>query len=649
MLASPPVRAAGERAGGSGPARGGLGRALGTAAAAGVSFCAIFFGGGLTAATIAWIGGLALVLAAVLAGAALLGVLPAPRLDGPAALFLGALLGLAAWCGLSTVWSISPDRSWGYTNRTVVYAAFALLGLVAGTRLSRARLAASAAVLLALLAGFALLAKCVPALYDYGRVARLRSPLGYWNELALLCDAGVPLALWVAAHVRLPRARAAGVVLLYALVLTLLLTYSRFGVALACLAAAAWVVLDRRRVESLAALAVGGGAGAAVFGIALALPGITSDGQPRAARVHDGWIFALVVLAAAALVALAALALAGREVPPERRARIERVAGFAALALALAGLAVSIVFAGSVWSEFTNPGSQLSNNVSHLGSAKSNRWIWWQEAWHAFARHPGGGTGAGTFELTNQMLHRAPVVVDEPHSVPLQFLSETGIVGFLLYLGVAGGALWGAWRARREPAGLALGVAVAAFFVHGVVDKDWNYVATCGPMLLLAGGLLAKERAATARQPLLAACAAAVALAAVYSLVAPWLAQRELAKGTPAAFASAHSYDPLSVDALQGLAAFDDRPGRYARADELYRDAVALEPQNAETWYALGVFYFDHAAWKSAYTALNNAYTYDRFGTFARPCGLLDQARTKATGYTPPTLRCRGSKRPASP
>jgi tetratricopeptide (TPR) repeat protein len=103
------------------------------------------------------------------------------------------------------------------------------------------------------------------------------------------------------------------------------------------------------------------------------------------------------------------------------------------------------------------------------------------------------------------------------------------------------------------------------------------------------------------------------------------------------------------VDALQGLAAFDDRPGRYARADELYRDAVALEPQNAETWYALGVFYFDHAAWKSAYTALNNAYTYDRFGTFARPCGLLDQARTKATGYTPPTLRCRGSKRPASP
>jgi hypothetical protein len=640
MLASPPVRSAGERAGGFGPVLG----------AAAVCFCALFFGGGLSAVTLVWIGGLALVLAALLAAAALSGVLPAPRLDGPAAVFCGSLFGLALWCGVTTVWSTSPDRTWSYTNRTVVYAAFAVVGLVVGTRLPRSRLAGGAAVLLALLVGFALLAKCVPALYsDYGRVARLRSPLGYWNELALLCDAGVPLALWVATHSRQTRVRAAGVVLLYGLVLTVLLTYSRFGVALACVAAAVWIFLDRKRVESLAALAVGGGAGAAAFGIALTLPGITNDGQPRSVRAHDGWIFALVIVAGAALVAMAARALAQREVAPERRARIERIAGLAALVLAVAGLAVSIAFGGSLWSDFTNPGSQLSNSVSHLGSAKSNRWIWWQEAWHAFTRHPGGGTGAGTFELTNQMLRQAPVVVDEPHNTPLQFLSETGIVGFLLYLGVAGGALWGAWRARRDPAGLALGVAVAAFFVHSIFDKDWNYVATCGPLLFLAGALLAHPRPAPARQPLLAACAVALALAAVYSVVSPWLAQRELAKGTPASFASAHSYDPLSVDALQGLAAFDDRPGRYRQADRLYRDAVALEPQNAETWYALGLFYFEHRAWRQAYAALNNAYTYDRFGTFARPCGLLDQARTKATGYTPPKLKCPVSKRSASP
>jgi len=629
MLASPPVRAAGQRFEGLAP---GL-------AAAALSFCAVFFGGGHTNAPLVWIGGLALVLAAVL-------LVRAPRLDAPAALFLGSLAGLTVWVGITMVWSTSPDRTWQFTNRTLVYAAFALLGVLVGARTPRARIAEGAAALLSLLVGWALLAKCVPALYgDYGRLARLRSPLDYWNELALLCTAGVPLALWLAARRRLE-----GVVLLYGLTVTLLLTYSRFGVALACVAAAAWVVLDRKRVESLAAVALGGGLGAAVFGIALALPGITSDGEPRSVRAHDGWIFALVVLAGAALVVGVAVLLRRREVSPDRRARIERVAGIAALALAVAGLAVSIVFAGRIWSEFTNPSNtQVLNSSNRLGSAKSNRWVWWEEAWHAFTRHPGGGTGAGTFELTNQMLRKTPVVVDEPHNTPLQFLSETGIVGFLLYLGVAGGALWGAWRARRDSAGLALGIAVAVFFAHAIVDKDWNYVASCGPLFLVAGALVAPRTAEPApRRLLLAAAALAVALAAVYSLAAPWLADRQLATAATAADVKrAHSTNPLSVDALLEYAAFVDAQGSLEQASTLYNDAVRLEPENARTWYALGAFYYEHKFWRLAYDALNNSYTYDRFGKAAQPCGLLDQARYKAGFRFGPT--CPAGGRSSSP
>jgi O-antigen ligase/polysaccharide polymerase Wzy-like membrane protein len=627
MLPSPPVRAAGERVGGL--------------AAAAICFCALFFGGGQSKAPLVWIGGLALVAAAAM-------LLRAPALGRPAWLLVGGLYGLAAWSGLTTVWSTSPDRSWQFTNRTLVYAAFGLLGVLAGARLPRVRLAAGAALLLGAVCAWALLAKCVPALYsDYGRVSRLRSPLDYWNELALLAAAGVPLALWLAA-----RRRVEGVVLLYLFVVTVLLTYSRFGVALACLAAAAWIVLTRDRVESLAAAVLGGGAGAAVFGIALALPGITSDGESRATRSHDGWIFALAVIAGAALAGGVAWALRNREVAPARRARIERIAGIAALLAALAGLAVSIAFAGRIWSEFTNPGSQLGNTAAHLGSAKSNRWTWWQEAWHAFTRHPGGGTGAGTFELTNELLRHTPIVVDEPHNTPLQFLSETGIVGFLLYIGAAAGALWGAWRARCDAAGLALAIGVAAFFAHAIVDKDWNYVATCGPLLFVAGALVARpapERAP--RRVLLAVSAVAVAFAAVYSLTAPWLADRALASATSAADVKrAHSYNPLSIDALTEWAAFEDAGGHLAQANRRYRDAVGLEPRNARTWYALGSFYYEHGAWRLAYDALNNAYTYDRFGPAGQPCGLLDKARTKAFGYTPRSATsCRAARRSSSP
>src|SRR5439155_9741280 len=307
-----------------------------------------------------------------------------------------------------------------------------------------------------------------------------------------------------------------------------LLTYSRFGVALACLAAAAWIVFTRDRVESLLAAALAAGAGAAIFGVALALPGVTSDEQTRATRAHDGWIFALAVLAGAAAVAGAAFALRERRLEPGPRVRIERVAGIAALVLAVVGLAISIAYAGRIWDEFTNPANtQVTNTQNRLATAKSNRWVWWQEAWHAFTRHPGGGTGAGTFVLTNQMLRRTPVVVDEPHNTPLQLLTETGIVGFLLYLGVAVGALWGAWRARGDAAGLALAIGVGVFFAHAIVDKDWNYVATCGPLLFVAGALVSRPAVEPARRRvLLAASAVAVAVAAVYSLTAPWLADR---------------------------------------------------------------------------------------------------------------------------
>jgi hypothetical protein len=483
----------------------------------------------------------------------------------------------------------------------------------------------------------------VPALYsDYGRLARLRAPLSYWNELALVCDAGVPLALW------LGRRRAgAGAVLLYLLVVVELLTYSRFGVALACLAAAAWLLLEReQRVESMTACALGGGLGAAAFGIALALPGITKDGQSRSVRAHDGWIFALVLVGFAVLVYLAVQFLARHPVAPARRAGVERIAGIAALVVALAGLVVSIAFAGRIWSEFTNPVStQLTNSPGHLGSANSsNRWTWWQEAWHAFTRHPVGGTGAGTFNLTDLLLRRSSITAVEPHNVPLQFLSELGIVGFLLYLGAAAAALRGVVRARRDPAGLALGIAVAVFFAHAIVDFDWNYLATCGPLLLLAGALLARPAAVVAtRRPFVAIAAVAFALAAIYSLGAPWLAARDLPAASLAQAKRAHSYDPLSVYALMDWAAYEDAAGNTVHAAQLYREAVAREPENSATWYELGAFYFDYKQWRLAYDALNNSYTYDRFGPASRKCGLLDQARTKAFNYTPPAVKqCRG-------
>jgi hypothetical protein len=158
MLASSAVPTAAE------PVRG-LGLAV-AAASTVVAFCALFFSGGFADGPLVWVGALALGLAAVAAAAAALHLVPAPALDLPTGAFLGCLFGLAFWMGLSTLWSLSPDRTWGYTNRTLVYAAFALLGVLLAAILPRPgeTVANAAAVLLGLVLGWALLAKCVPAL-----------------------------------------------------------------------------------------------------------------------------------------------------------------------------------------------------------------------------------------------------------------------------------------------------------------------------------------------------------------------------------------------------------------------------------------------------------------------------------------------------
>jgi hypothetical protein len=254
-------------------------------AAGALAFAAIFFARGTTLSSLVWLGGVALLLAALAAAAALAGALPAPILDGAGAAFLAALFSLAVWVGLTTIWSESPEASWQYTNRTLVYTAFALLGALVAAQLRRPAesIALGASVVLALLLGWALLAKCIPSLYsDYGRLARLRAPLDYWNELALFAVVAVPVALWLAS-----RRAVLGALLLYGAGLTVLLTYSRFGIALACLAAVAWLALGTKRVEGLVTVALGAAGAAAVFGVALALPGITNDGETHAQRAHD--------------------------------------------------------------------------------------------------------------------------------------------------------------------------------------------------------------------------------------------------------------------------------------------------------------------------------------------------------------------------
>ena len=320
-------------------------------AAAALLFTALFFGDGTSNGRLFWIGSLAAIAAAVLA---VRGGLPAPR--GAGAIAFGLLAALTAWVGLTMWWSIAPDLSWAAFDRLLAYGAIALLGLVATRAPRPARTAAAGlALLLGLVLAWALLGKVIPSLFpDGARVARLRNPVGYWNSLALVAATAVPFGLWAACSRRFhPAARASGALLVYLAELVVVLTYSRAGIAVAGVAALAWLAIDRDRLETLGTLVLVTPVAGLVALWTFSRPALTDDLQPYADRVNDGAWFGILLCLGAAVVCLLAYFAARVEVTPERRRSLTRA--LAVVVAVVAVVAVAVVVArkgGSILDEF---------------------------------------------------------------------------------------------------------------------------------------------------------------------------------------------------------------------------------------------------------------------------------------------------------
>jgi hypothetical protein len=614
-----------------------------------VAVC-VLFSSGSSGGRLAWLGLGALCLAAVLGVAALAG-LPRPALSREALVALGFLVAFVAWTGVSVIWSIEGDRSWAYLNRGLAYTAFAVVGLALGPCVRRWSYVLAG--VLALPLGWALLGKAVPALGGSGRVARLSSPIGYWNALGLLFAMALPLALWLAAR-REHRhwLRTAGVVYVYALVVGLLLTYSRGGVLAAGAAVVLWLVLATPRIESAAALLLGGGAGLGVAVWAFSRPGLAEDGQSHATRVHDGAWFAVVFsLAAVAVGALAYLGSLAEERRPLSDLR-RRLVGRAALGVLVVGVAVGLAGLAAEskpegwFREFaaqpTDPTQQVG--PGHLANAtSSSRWLWWKEAWHAWNGQPWRGTGAGSFELTHRLLRTNDIVVTEPHNVPLQFLTETGLVGFFFALASIGAVAVGVVRRLRSfdggerAAATALAVLAAAYVLHSLVDFDWDFVAVSAPFFVsvgaLLGGRLVRDEPRLVWTPVPAAVAAAVAL----SFLTPWFAERStdsartaIGDGRPLLAyrdaRDARSLNPLALDPLLVQAAALEQLGDFQGARRLYIDAVGLQPLNWWPWYVLGRFEEGQQDWGRAIPPLERSVELDPLNPL--PAAELKQARS---------------------
>jgi tetratricopeptide (TPR) repeat protein len=229
----------------------------------------------------------------------------------------------------------------------------------------------------------------------------------------------------------------------------------------------------------------------------------------------------------------------------------------------------------------------------------------------------------------------------QPHSVPLQFLAETGLVGFglataalVLLLAGAVGVVRRLLPGPERGIAAALLAAAAAWFVHGLYDWDWDIPGITLPALAVLGllcgrgiGVSWSPRAlgAGARGLLLAGGLLMLGSVALSAILPSWARSKTDAalasvtrNASPAALERAQAdvdlvarLDTLSVEPLLAAASLANRRGRTGQARRYLVDAVGRQPSNVQAWLSLGRFELDRGDLRNARTALRRVVELD--------------------------------------
>jgi O-antigen ligase len=256
------------------------------------------------------------------------------------------------------------------------------------------------------------------------------------------------------------------------------------------------VVLCRRReqlagaIVSVTAAVLGAGMTAPFHGVT-ALAGATSTAETQGAIVLAG----IVVLATGA--AGAQLWVAAHERPGELK--------LPPYAAQIAGAVVVVIMALAIVVGSTeNSTVQLGGGAGRLTALSSNRYAYWRVALDTFDKQPIRGVGAGGWSVYWLQRQGNNGFAQDAHSLPLQTMSELGLVGLAFLIALLVGAAMAAHKALRidRAAAVAPIAVLVAWFAHSLIDWDWQMPAVTLIAFGMAGLLGALcGRASTEGEP----------------------------------------------------------------------------------------------------------------------------------------------------
>jgi hypothetical protein len=555
-------------------------------------------------------------------------------------LALACLVAFTALSFLSMLWAAAPADAWAGADRTLLYLmVFALFALWPGRGASAAPLVGLWTLAMVALAVYVALrvdtagGKSFAALFGG---ERLSYPVGYPNATAAQWLMAFWPALLLARGERVPWALrgllAGGAVVLADVALLSLSRGSLYATGVMVVLVFALVPERLRTFATAVPVALGIGFTAPLV---LRVGDRIKGGQSPYAAAH-GAVAAMFVAAllAGLVVALGAAFENYRPLSPALVRGVRRGMATVALMTLLAVLAGGLVAAGNgvggngvggklitrvrhSWESFEGGYSTTAHSGTRLLSGLgSNRYDFYRVALDEFTAHPLQGIGADNFQQQYLRRGRSEETPRYPHSVELRTLAQTGLLGALLAVVGLGGALVAAWRAMRRADPLGRTVAAAAlggfayWIVHGSFDWFWEFAGLGAPAFALLGiacsleprtpltGSERAQRVSSGRRWALGTVGVVAALAALLSLAAPWLSERQIqsaARIWPKAPLVAYSrlddaarLNPLSDQAYLVAGSIALRFGDLLRAEHEFSLALGRVPDDAYATLELG-------------------------------------------------------------
>ncbi|MCB8914443.1 MAG: O-antigen ligase family protein [Thermoleophilales bacterium] len=558
------------------------------------------------------------------------GLLPVSRVTRAGWVGVGLLGGLALFVGLGALtWTESTERSMIEFSRVLMLLGTFVLVLLIQTRDGVERTVTGVAAGVTVIGIVALASRFdpdlfnVPVLPEGFSTSRLSYPLEYWNGLAALMAVGLGPLAWGAGAARDLLTRALSAAAIPLVLSVIYLSASRGGAIAAAASMVVLLVLVPGRIKVLLGLVVPGIATLIMFNFLNDRQELR-DGNLGPIATSQGsemiTIAVIVVLLVGLIQALIAWGLErdGGFLPEVSRDTTQIVGAIAGvLALVVVVVALGSGFVGDKWNEFKQP-QESGSTVERFGNLNSGaRYEVWKSAWNASKEEPVTGIGPGTFEFWWARDGGDIQFMRDAHSLYLEFLAETGPLGFLLILFVIFGPIafaavraLGNGEARRRAPIAAAAAGMTGFAVAAGVDWAWEMTVLPVAFMALAASTLGPAAGSRANRdssrfkadPWRWYARAAFGVASAITLVVIFLPYQgdRLVRESQASYREgdlvkaldqandALDVQPYSATASVQKAQLLSELGRNELAIEAAQKATRDEPFNWQNWFVLG-------------------------------------------------------------